>query len=51
MQADQTIGSYRIVRPLGKGGMGTVYEVAHEKLGAVLGASPAGLRRPSRPGT
>ncbi|MCQ2390397.1 MAG: serine/threonine protein kinase [Kiritimatiellae bacterium] len=33
MQAGQTIGSYRIVRPLGKGGMGAVYEVAHEKLG------------------
>lgn len=27
------IGSYRIVRPLGKGGMGAVYEVEHEKLG------------------
>ena len=27
------IGAYRIVRPLGKGGMGAVYEVVHEKLG------------------
>ena len=33
MQPGQTIGSYQIVRPLGKGGMGAVYEVKHEKLG------------------
>lgn len=26
-------GAYRVVRPLGKGGMGCVYEVEHEKLG------------------
>ena len=27
------IGSYRVVRPLGKGGMGAVYEVEHAQLG------------------
>ena len=27
------IGSYRVVRPLGRGGMGDVYEVVHVKLG------------------
>lgn len=31
---DDRIGAYRIVRPLGMGGMGAVYEVVHEKLGA-----------------
>lgn len=31
--ADQTIGGYRVVRPLGHGGMGAVYEVVHVKLG------------------
>ena len=30
---DDRIGAYRIVRPLGAGGMGAVYEVVHEKLG------------------
>ena len=29
----QKIGSYRIIRLLGKGGMGAVYEVEHEQLG------------------
>ena len=32
-QPGDRIGVYRIVRPLGTGGMGAVYEVVHEKLG------------------
>ena len=27
------IGAYTVVRPLGQGGMGDVYEVVHEQLG------------------
>ena len=27
------IGAYSVVRPLGQGGMGAVYEVEHERLG------------------
>ena len=33
MEQIERIGAYRIVRPLGRGGMGAVYEVEHEKLG------------------
>ncbi len=33
MEQIEKIGAYRIVRPLGRGGMGAVYEVEHEKLG------------------
>ena len=33
LRPGETIGSYRVVRPLGKGGMGAVYEVEHVELG------------------
>ena len=33
IKANSRIGAYRVVRLLGQGGMGAVYEVVHEKLG------------------
>ena len=33
LSAGSVFGGYRVVRPLGKGGMGAVYEVVHIKLG------------------
>jgi len=33
IQTNELIGSYRILRPLGQGGMGAVFEVEHVKLG------------------
>ena len=33
LAAGNVFGGYRVVRPLGKGGMGAVYEVVHIKLG------------------
>lgn len=33
LKPDDHIGAYRVIRPLGKGGMGDVYEVVHVKLG------------------
>ena len=35
----QAIGPYRIVRCIGRGGMGEVYEVEHESLGVHLARS------------
>ena len=36
MKVGDVIGSYRIVRPLGQGGMGTVYEVGDVRTGKRL---------------
>lgn len=33
LEAGQELGGYRVIRPLGHGGMGSVYEVEHIKLG------------------
>ena len=36
MKVGDVIGNYRIVRPLGQGGMGTVYEVGDVRTGKRL---------------
>ena len=33
LETDRIVGNYRVVRPLGSGGMGSVYEVEHVRLG------------------
>ena len=33
LETDRIVGNYRVVRPLGNGGMGSVYEVEHVRLG------------------
>jgi serine/threonine-protein kinase len=33
MQIGQLVGNYRVMRPLGSGGMGAVFEVLHEQIG------------------
>src|SRR5688572_8014000 len=46
VRADDVIGSYRIVGPLGAGGMGTVYRAMHATTGAAVAVKIAQVGDP-----